>query len=234
MGEVGDYTKLPKYSDDQLRASGLLDYSHFQDELQMANYRKDLYLYDPETRQFTLNPNITNSGIPSTQESFISRYTPRYLLQARQQYGDMIHGLNAKNQNEVDNYNNNLMRELTSYGKNYDSIVANINNERLYEGRSDLLYYDVGKLYNQNKIEFNPLSDKLSDAPTNAVSQDVATKRQLGQQVSIKAKYTLSDTQYRDVKLDIQSKGIVNPNPQQVKTSVQNVKSSPTEANTAS
>jgi hypothetical protein len=92
-GEAGDYTKLPKYTDEQLRASGLLDYSHFQDELQMGGYRKDLYLYNEETRQFTLNPNVTNSAIPSTQQTFISRYTPRYLLQARQEYADMIHGL---------------------------------------------------------------------------------------------------------------------------------------------
>ena len=182
MGEAGDYSKLPKYTDEQLRASGLLDYSHFQDELQMAGYRKDLYLYDPETRQFTLNPNVTNSAIPSTQETFISKYTPRYLLQARQEYADMIHGLNEKNQNEVDNYNANLMRELSSYGDHYDSIVASINNERLYEGRTDLLYYDIGKIYNQNKIEFSALSDKLTDAPTNVLSQDEAIEKQFNTQ----------------------------------------------------
>ena len=227
MGKAGDYSKLPKYTEDQLRASGLLDYSHFQDELQMAGYRKDLYLYNPETRLFTLNPNVTNSAIPSTQETFISRYTPKYLLQARQEYTDMIHGLNKTNQNEVDNYNGNLMKELTSYGKHYDSIVADINNQRLYEGRSDLLYYDLGKMYNQNKIEFNPLSDKLKDAPTNVVSQDVATGRQLGQQVSIKEKYTLSDTQYRNVKLNIESKNIKSPDTQQLEQAVQEVKSSP-------
>ena len=179
MGEAGDYSKLPKYTDEQLRASGLLDYSHFQDELQMAGYRKDLYLYDPETRQFTLNPNVSNSAIPSTQETFISKYTPRYLLQARQEYADMIHGLNEKNQNEVDNYNANLMKELSSYGDHYDSIVASINNERLYEGRRDLLFYDVGKMYNENKIEFSAISDKLSEAPVNNVlSQDAATGKQ--------------------------------------------------------
>jgi hypothetical protein len=59
----------------------------------MGGYRKDLYLYNEETRQFTLNPNVTNSAIPSTKQTFISRYTPRYLLQARQEYADMIHGL---------------------------------------------------------------------------------------------------------------------------------------------
>ena len=230
MGEAGDYSKLPKYTDEQLRASGLLDYSHFQDELQMAGYRKDLYLYNPETRQFTLNPNVTNSAIPSTQETFISRYTPRYLLQARQEYADMIHGLNEKNQNEVDNYNANLMKELSSYGKHYDSIVADINNERLYEGRSDLLYYNVGKMYNQNKIEFSALSDKLKDAPTNVVSQDTAMGRQLGEKVSIKEKYTLSDTQYKNVKLNIESKNIKSPDTQQLQTAVQEVKSFPDDA----
>jgi len=230
MGEAGDYSKLPKYTDEQLRASGLLDYSHFQDELQMAGYRKDLYLYNPETRQFTLNPNVTNSAIPSTQETFISRYTPRYLLQARQEYADMIHGLNEKNQNEVDNYNANLMKELSSYGKHYDSIVADINNERLYEGRSDLLYYDVGKMYNQNKIEFNPLSDKLSDTPTNVVSQDTAMGRQLGEKVSIKEKYTLSDIQYRNLILNIESKNITDPSEEQVNQAVQEVKSFPDDA----
>jgi hypothetical protein len=160
-GEAGDYRKLSKYNDAELRASGLLDYSHFQDELEMAGYRKDLYLYNEETREFTLNPNVTNSAIPSTQQTFISRYTPRYLLQARQEYADMVHGLNETNQSEVDNYNANLMKELSSYGKHYDRIVSDINNERLYQGRSDLLYYDVGKIYNQNRIEFNPLSRKI-------------------------------------------------------------------------
>jgi hypothetical protein len=183
-GEAGDYRKLSKYNDAELRASGLLDYSHFQDELQLGGYRKDLYLYNEETRNFTLNPNVTNSAIPSTQEKFISRYTPRYLLQARQEYADMVHGLNEKNQSEVDNYNNTLMKELSSYGKHYDRIVSDINNERLYQGRSDLLFYDVGKIFNENRIEFSAISEKLSDAPTNIISQDTAMTRQLGEKAS--------------------------------------------------
>jgi hypothetical protein len=192
----------------------------------MAGYRKDLYIYDPETRQFTLNPNVTNSAIPSTQETFISRYTPRYLLQARQEYADMIHGLNESNQNEVDNYNNNLMKQLTSYGKHYDSIVADINNERLYQGRTDLLFYDVGKLYNQNKVEFKPISEKLRDAPNvNVVSKDEATGRQLSQQVSVKEKYTLNNTEYRDVKLNLESKNLVDANQEQIAQAVSEVKS---------
>jgi hypothetical protein len=131
----------------------------------------------------------------------------------------MIHGLNETNQSEVDNYNNNLLKELSSYGKHYDSIVSDINNERLYQGRDDLLFYDVGKIYNENKIEFKPYSDKLSDAPTNVASQNEAMGRQLGDKVSIKEKYTLSDTQYRNVKLDLQSKNIKSPDTQQIESS---------------
>ena len=236
-GEAGDYSKLPKYSEEQLRASGLLDYSHFQDELQLAGYRKDLYLYNPETREFTLNPNVTNSAIPSTQQSFISRYTPRYLLQARQEYADMIHGLNQANQQQVDSYNANLMRELSSYGKHYDSMVAAINDERLYEGRTDLLYFDVGKIFNENKIEFNAFSDKLKDAPTNIVSKDEATSRQLSEEARMERKqaaaekYGISVEQYTDVKKDLQSKGIKDATQEQITQSVQEVKQS---ANTES
>lgn len=240
MGEAGDYSKLPKYTDEQLRASGLLDYSHFQDELQMAGYRKDLYLYNPDTRQFTLNPNITNSAIPSTQQTFISRYTPRYLLEARQEYADMIHGLNQSNQAQVDNYNNNLMKELSVYGRHYDEMVAEYNNELLYQGRDDLLYYDIGKIYDLNKLEFNPISEKLGDAvkpvTENVVSQNEATKRQLNIDVRAERKkqaaesYGLTVKQYGDMKRDIVSKGIVNPTQEQVNQAVAEVKSSPADA----
>lgn len=234
-GAAGDYSKLPKFTEAQERASGLLDYSHFQDELQMAGYRKDLYAYNADTRQFTLNPNITNSGIPSTQSTFISRYTPRYLLEARQQYADMVHGLNQKNQNEVDNFNNNLLKELSAYGRNYDSIVGNINDQRLYEGRSDLLFYNVGKLYDQNKIEFKQLSENLDDTPS-SVSRSDSTKRNLAQQTKINKKFAAAErygitvNEYNAVKADIQSKNQANPTPQQVQQAIQEVKSSPPNA----
>ena len=135
--------------------------------------------------------------------------TPKYLLKARQEYADLIHGLNEKNQNDIDNYNANLAKELSSYGKHYDSIVASINDERLYQGRTDLLFYDIGKIYNQNKLEFNALSSKLSDSVNvNVKNQDETMGRQLGQQVNLQEKYTLTDDEYRNVKLDLQSKGI--------------------------
>ena len=51
--------------------------------------------------------------------------------------------------------------------------------------------------------------------------------RQLGEKVSIKEKYTLSDTQYRNVKLNIESKNITDPSEEQVNQAVSEVKSSP-------
>ncbi len=228
LGKDGDFSKLPQYSDDIKLISGLEDFTHFQDELQLAGYRKDLYLYDPQTRDFTLNPNVTNSAIPSTQNKFISRYTPKYLSKARTEYADMIHGLNEENQNAVNNYNTKLMKELSSYGKHYDSIVADINNERLYEGRTDLLYYHVQDIYDNNKLEFNALSDKLQSS--NQLKSSNNNRRQLipnnQQQVNIKEKYVLDDNEYDAVKNDLTSKNITAPTESQMYQAVQEVKTS--------
>ena len=154
LGYSGDYERLPKYSKDQIRASGILDYSHFQDELQTAGYDKDLYLYNADTGTFTLNPNVRTNVIPNTQNQFIPRYIPSKLAKARQEYADMIHGVNENIQSQIDNYNANLSKELSSYGRHYAEIVSSVNDERLYAGRSDLLHFDAQKLYDQNKIEF--------------------------------------------------------------------------------
>lgn len=175
-GEAGNFSNLPKYTQEQINQFTNDDVAQFKAELKMSGH-DGLYTWDSQNRKWILHDEVGNSAIAS--QSSLNRYTPRYLLQARNEYADMIHGLNETNQNEVDNFNANLLKELSSYGKHYDSIVADINNERLYEGRSDLLYYDIGKIYNENKIEFQPISDKLSDAP--AVSQDIATGRQLEQ-----------------------------------------------------
>jgi hypothetical protein len=52
----------------------------------------------------------------------------------------------------------------------------------------------------------------------------------LGKKVSIKEKYVLDDTQYRNVKLDLESKNIKSPDTQQLEQAVQEVKSSPADA----
>ena len=90
-------------------------------------------------------------------------------------------------------------------------------------------------MYNQNRIEFQPLSEKLSDAP-NVVSQDVATGRQLSEEARMERKqvaaekYGLSVKQYDDMKRDIASKGITNVTQEQINQAVAEVKSSSADA----
>ena len=238
-GQAGDYSKLPQYSEQEQRASGLLDYSHFQDELQMAGYRSDMYLYDAETRQFTLNPNVTNSQIPETENAFVSRYTPQRLLEARNQYNQGITGLNQQDQSKVDNYNNNLTRELSNYGRHYDELVAGYNDESLKQGRNDLLFYDSQSVYNQNKLELNPHNQQMVgiQGVDGVTSRAEATRRQLdpasrNQQRQIAAdKYGLSVPQYREVKQTMADKGLISPTQTQVQEHVEQVQNQPQETN---
>ena len=101
------------------------------------------------------------------------------------------------------------------------------------------MFYNVGEIYNQNKIEFNPLSDKLSDASTTSntiISQDVVKKRQLQQQNRTQRKQVASDrlglsvNEYDDMKQDIASKGIKDPTQTQINQAVNEVKSAPSDA----
>lgn len=227
-GEDADFTRLPQYTQEQIEQFTESDVEAFQAELQMSGH-DGLYTWDSQNRSWILHDEVGNSAVAS--QSFLNRYTPRYLLQARQEYADMIHGLNQSNQAEVDNYNANLLRELTSYGRHYDALVADINNERLYAGRSDLLFYDVGKIYNENKIEFTPLSDRLRDAP-NVLSENEATGRQLGEESRAEKKraaaekYGLTVPQYENMKRTMASKGITNVTQEQVDQAAQEIKSS--------
>ena len=122
LGEVGDYRKITQYSDADLTMYGQIDFSHFKDEIQMAGYRPDLYLYNADTREIYMNPNAKTT-LPTGGE-FISDYTPEYLKKSRQEYADMVHGLNEESQRAVDDYNNRLLSESPDeYEKNKMSFT---------------------------------------------------------------------------------------------------------------
>ncbi len=176
-GKVGDYNKLPIYSQQVIRSSGILDFSHFQDELQLAGYDKQMYTYDPDTLKITLNPNVSNLPIPETQNKFISSFTPKRLLKARQEISDLVIGLDHQNQNLIDTYNSKLHQQLSGYGENYDKMVASINDERSYQGINTLLHYDVENMYNKYKMEFKPIN--VVEKEPNTLTGDQATKTQL-------------------------------------------------------
>ena len=110
---------------------------------------------------------------PHFMETINNYYNIQEQTRARQEYAEMIHGLNEQNQNRVDTFNTELMNELSSYGQHYDKIVADINNERLYQGRSDLLYFNVNEAYNQNKMEFTPMPETPATRRPRVVPREV-------------------------------------------------------------
>ena len=174
-GKTGDFSKLPDYDPEDIKASGILDFSHFQDELQIGGFDKNMYSYNPETLSITLNSNVNNNPIPSTQNHFVSRYTPENVLRSRQETADLLHGLDQQNQNIVDTYNTQLREQLSVFGKNYNKQVASINDNRSYNGINNLLVFDENTAYAKQHLEFQPAT--IVNNPVH--SGDEATQRQL-------------------------------------------------------
>ncbi len=218
-GDAGDFTKLPTYTAAQLRQYGLTDASHLQDELQKGGFRRDLYIYDPDTRMFTLNPNVPSLPDMDEAKSFISAYTPQYLVKARQEYADMVHGLNEANQQQVDQYNTDLRRQLSVYGDQYEAAVAS-QNEYLAShpyGVTRFLHFHADEAYNKYRLEYNPLSDalpmkdkKVTDGtvisapniPPVGVDTDKMRKKK-----AAAARFGLTVTEYDKMKHDLQKDG---------------------------
>jgi hypothetical protein len=171
-GEQGDFSNLPKFDKDQIRQSGILDFSHFQDELQLGGFDKDMYTYDPETLSIILNPNVSNIPIPSTQNKFVSKYTPENLKRLHQETADLIHGLDEQNQNIVDTYNTQLRKHLSVFGENYNKQVASINDNRSYHGINSLLVYDENAQYEKYHMEFKPVEVEINHPAAKVNIQD--------------------------------------------------------------
>jgi hypothetical protein len=132
----GKTDKLPEYSQEHIRLTGDLDFQHFQDELELGGYDRGMYNYNRETLEFTLNPNYNELPVNTDVEKFITAYAPRKLQEQRQEYLHHIIGMNQEKQEYIDNYNNNLLKELSVYGNNYDRIVSVLNDDRMYAGRT--------------------------------------------------------------------------------------------------
>ncbi len=240
LGEDGDFKKLPTYTEDQLRQYGLTDRDHFYDELAMAygeGSGPQMYDYNPDTRLFTPKQGVHLLPNHNEASQFISKYTPAYLLRARKEYADMIHGLNEKNQAQVDQYNTRLLQELTSYGDQYDEMVGAQNEYLLSHAgpTTHLLHYNVRDAFDKYRIEYNPLSDALPTherqvVGTNPVSAPNLPGRGLQsekqkQNERAASKYGLSVGEYHKLKHNIQEKGLVNASEQQVASEVASIKS---------
>ena len=178
-GKTGDFSKLPDYDPEDIKASGILDFSHFQDELQIGGFDKNMYSYNPETLSITLNPNVNGNNIPSTQNHFVSKYTPENVLRSRQETADLLHGLDQQNQNIVDTYNTELRKQLSMFGENYNKQVASINDNRSYNGINNLLVFDENLAYEKQHLEFKPATI-VNNVPVH--SGDKTIQRQLADQ----------------------------------------------------
>ena len=178
-GKTGDFSKLPDYDPEDIKASGILDFSHFQDELQIGGFDKQMYSYNPETLSITLNPNVNGNNIPSTQNHFVSRYTPENVLRSRQETADLLHGLDQQNQGIIDTYNTELRKQLSTFGENYNKQVASINDNRSYNGINNLLVFDENTAYETQHLEFQPATI-VNNVPVH--SGDKTIQRQLADQ----------------------------------------------------
>ena len=137
-GTVGDYNNLPEYSQEEIRSFGLLDWSHFKDELSLAGYDQNLYRYDPDSLAITLNGEI--SDIPNAnRRELITKFTPLSIILAREEYADKVHGLNQELQADIDLYNQNLRDEIAGSGAT-----------------------DIDKLYEENKLSIEDILKPVS------------------------------------------------------------------------
>jgi hypothetical protein len=160
LGEAGDFKKIKTYTPEQELFDKQTDFSHFQDELQMAGYEPKMYTQDKDGN-IVIDPNV--SSIPNLDKAneYISQFEPAYVTQARHEYSNMVHNLNEKNQAEVDDYNADVRRQLSVFGNNYDEMVAGQNDyiARNALTATPLLVFNQADYLNTYLIDYNPISD---------------------------------------------------------------------------
>jgi hypothetical protein len=248
-GDAGNFDGLPKYTEEELRKYGLDDAAHLRDELQLSGRDPNLYTYDPNTRQFKRNDALSGRRLDG---EYVSQYTPGYLKRGREEYAEMVHGLNAENQAKVDAENAKIHEQLSVYGKNYNRTVSAENNALMRQPvlPSHLLHFSVENAYNQTKLTYDPLSDKLydagkhgavtsaSDAPKNPIltaiqnmANDITSAvneaasqmvvQQQRDEVSAKKLGLQTAEQYRSVQEELRSNNQLSPTHEQVQQAVQ-------------
>ena len=176
LGEAGDFSKLPTYIPSVELGMKQTDFTHFQDELQMAGYDPKMYTQDKDGN-IIIDPNISSIPHPESGNKYISQFEPGYVTQARHEYSNMVHNLNQHNQAEVDDYNANIRRQLSVFGNNYDEMVAGQNDfiARNALSATPLLVFNQGDYLNTYLIDYNPISATFPKGGTTD-EQPVTTK----------------------------------------------------------
>jgi hypothetical protein len=97
-------------------------------------------------------------------------------------------GIDRSNQIAIDEYNTNLRQALSVLQDDYENAVEAINNQRLYQGRNDLLYFQTADLYNRYRIDSIPQPDggvahiDTGAAPNPQISNTAEQMKQEAQQ----------------------------------------------------
>ena len=141
-----------------------MDFHHLQDDLQLAGYSKDYYLYDPKSRTYTINPNAATVPDEKLASHYQSQYTPEYLVEARNEYAKMITNMNQSFSDRTDAYNKALRNQLASDSLTYYqqmqpyNIMLSQQSTALY---TPLMTLDAEGIYNAKAMHFHPLSTEI-------------------------------------------------------------------------
>ena len=122
-GADGDFSKIPKLSKEIVRATGIVDFSHFTEEVAMAGYNPNAYTYDPDTLAINRLNWIDNDQ--NINNMHTDKFMPESFSKSQTDYKNYILNINLKNKANVNDYNNNLMRTLRAQHKNDNSIDVN-------------------------------------------------------------------------------------------------------------
>tara|TARA_R110000850_G_scaffold8037_1_gene29948 strand:- start:517 stop:933 length:417 start_codon:yes stop_codon:yes gene_type:complete len=135
-----------------------------------------------------------------------------------------IIGLNQERQEYVDQFNVDLQKQLSIYGNNYDKVVSQINDDRMYAGRVDLLSVDTGAIYEKQKLQFKPSNSNFGIGKIE--NQAEMKKDNLNKEAA--DKYNISVKQYKELKTEaseIYKKTNTEVTPKQVQGLLQNSES---------
>jgi len=214
LGEAGDFKKLPTYTPSVELSMKQTDFTHFEDELQMAGYTPNLYIQDADGN-IVINPNASNIPNLESGNEYVSQFEPAYVTQSRHEYSNMVQNLNQKNQADIDDYNANIRRQLSVFGQDYDEMVEGQNNyiARNALTATSLMVFNQADYLNQYIIDYNPISEKFprgdttNQQPVTAGGQNYipVTNPKIEAETEAAQRLGLTREQYLDSKSIVQS-----------------------------
>ena len=184
-GDEGDFSKVEQ-NEKLLKMEGAADFRVLQDNLQLAGYSPDYYLYDPKTRTYQLNPHAETAPDPKLAAAYESQFTPEYLLEAREEYAKMVTHMNHTNKTNIDEYNKYLASHLHSQALTYQAQVEPLNimiAQQATAAFTPLLTLDTASAYNANAMQYHPMSTSKRKLEEGDPIVDQRAKHLLGEAI---------------------------------------------------